>query len=59
MSPKTSQWWRVEGDQHGDGWIVTDGRKRHHYAPGNDLEARAHADRLNMHNASLEVNTHA
>lgn len=55
VSHKTSQWWRVEADPNGDGWVVTDGHKRHHYAPSNDLEARAHADRLNMHDVSLEA----
>jgi hypothetical protein len=42
-----TRWWRVEPDLDGDGWLVTDGRRRHHYGPDKDMEARAHADRLN------------
>ncbi|HMH59034.1 MAG TPA: hypothetical protein VK537_07620 [Galbitalea sp.] len=48
-------WWRVEPDPDGDGWLVTNGRKRQRFAPGKDLEAQQHADRLNLRKADLEM----
>lgn len=41
-------WWQVVRDPEGDGWFVTrNGHRGHRYPPGKDLEAQAHADRLN------------
>jgi len=42
-----TRWWTVEPDPEGDGWIATNGKRRHRFAPGKDIEAQQCADRMN------------